>query len=93
MSENEKGSQSPPAEVESAVTETAESKKDNEEFEERLAGLPEKYRDEILRQYDIPETNVSLFAVLRHATLFENLLMIVGTLMAIASGISHANGC
>src|SRR5947207_859374 len=34
----------------------------------------------------MPETNVSLFAVLRHATLFEKLLMIIGTLSAIAAG-------
>ena len=93
MSENEKLSHSPSAGVESAVTETVESKNENDNFEERLSGLPEKYRDEILRQYDIPVTNVSLFAVLRHATLFEKLLMIIGTLMAIASGISRSNGC
>lgn len=92
MSENEKLSHSPSPGVESGVTESHESKKKSEDFEERLAGLPEKYRDEILRQYDIPETKVSLLAVLRHATLFEKLLMIIGTLMAIASGNSHSNG-
>lgn len=96
MSENEKLSHSPSAGVESGltesgVTESHESKRESKDFEERLAGLPEKYRDEILRQYDIPETKVSLLAVLRYATLFEKLLMIIGTLMAIASGISHSN--
>ena len=61
-----------------------ESKKDD--FEERLAGLPEKYRDEILKQYDIPETKTSLFGVLRHATWIEILLMVAGTFLSIASG-------
>lgn len=93
MTEKEKVSPPLSAGVEDAVTETPESKKENENFEERLAGLPGKYRDEILRQYDIPEINVSLLAVLRHATLFEILLMIIGTLMAVASGISHSSGC
>jgi hypothetical protein len=64
---------------------TVEEKEDG--FEERLAGLPEKYRQEILRQYDIPETKVTLFAVLRYASSVEYFLMIVGTFMSIASGI------
>ena len=67
---------------------SSESDKNEDEFEKRLAQLPEKYRDEILRQYDIPDNKVTLFAVLRHATAFEKLLMIIGTIMAIASGIS-----
>jgi hypothetical protein len=92
MSENEKQSHSLSSGVESSVVETAESKKEEGNFEERLAGLPERHRDEILRQYEIPETDVSLFAVLRHATLFEKVLMVIGTLMAIASGITHSNG-
>ena len=87
MSENEKPSHTQSAGMESTVIATSKSEKDEDDFEKRLAGLPEKYRDEILRQYDMPETNVSLFAVLRHATLFEKLLMIIGTLSATASGI------
>ena len=87
MSENEKHSHAQSVGVESAVIDTSESGKDEDDFEKRLAGLPEKHRDEILHQYDIPDINVSLFAVLRHATLFEKLLMIIGTLSATASGI------
>ena|SRR5947207_576850 len=87
MSENEKHSHAQSVGVESAVIDTSESGKDEDDFEKRLAGLPEKYRNEILYQYDIPDINVSLFAVLRHATLFEKLLMIIGTLSATASGI------
>jgi len=92
MSENEKLSNSP-SRAESAATETLVPKDENHDFEERLAGLPENYRDEILRQYDIPKTNVSLLAVLHYATLFEKLLMIIGTLTAIASGTFHSDGC
>jgi len=61
-----------------------EAKKDN--FEERLAGLPEKYREEILKQYDMPDVKVTLFGVLRHATWVEILLMVAGTFLSIASG-------
>ena len=61
-----------------------ETKKDD--FEERLAGLPEKYRDEILKQYDIPQIKVSLFGILQHATWVEILLMVAGTFLSIASG-------
>ena len=56
------------------------------EFEAKLEGLPEKYREEILKQYDLPETKASLISILKHATGIEILLMIVGTLMSIASG-------
>jgi hypothetical protein len=92
MTGNEKLSHSPSVgsqPIESTLAESSDiNKEDGDEdlFEQRLAGLPEKYREEILRQYDIPETKVSLLAVLQHATLFEKLLMIVGTFMSIASG-------
>lgn len=85
MNENEKNSRVLTAD--SLPTDSSESDANKDDFEQRLAGLPEMYRDEILRQYDIPQTKVSLLAVLRHATLFEKLLMIVGTIMAIASGL------
>ena len=89
MSDIEKPPYSPSggsAPLESGIKST-ENENNEDDFEKRLAGLPEKYRDEILRQYEIPEDKVTLFAVLRHATMFEKLLMIIGTIMAIASGI------
>ena len=67
--------------------ETSRSMQEKESVSKRLAELPEKYRHEILRQYDVPDTNISLFSmILRHATLFEILLMTIGTLMSMASG-------
>ena len=85
MTETEKQlSYSPSATSALDTTTDTETKKDV--FEERLAGLPEKYRSEILKQYDIPETKVTLFGVLRHATWVEVLLMVAGTFLSIASG-------
>lgn len=85
MAETEnKLSQSPSKASAPDTTPELETQKDD--FEERLAGLPEKYRDEILKQYDIPGTKVTLFGVLRHATWVEILLMVSGTLLSIASG-------
>lgn len=57
-------------------------------FEESLLGLPEKYRDEILRQYNLPETKASLLSILRFATWKETTLMIVGSLASAAAGNS-----
>ena len=62
----------------------SESKKDD--FEERLAGLPEKYREEILRQYDIPDIKVNLLSVFRYSTWVEIVLMIIGTLASVGAG-------
>jgi len=70
----------------SALNATTETEAKKDDFEERLAGLPETYRNEILKQYDIPETKVTLFGVLRHATWVEVLLMVAGTFLSIASG-------
>jgi ATP-binding cassette, subfamily B (MDR/TAP), member 1 len=90
MSEIEKGSRVPTADA--PPVDTSESDSNNDDFEQRLAGLPERYRDEILRQYDIPQTEVSLLAVLRHATWFEKVLMIVGSIMSVATGFSFSEG-
>src|SRR5436190_17350876 len=94
MSENGKPSHQTPSlgssPGETTIIECLDEKQDDD-FEKRLAGLPDQYRDEILRQYEIPETNASLFAVLRYATLFEKLLMIIGAFMAIASGTLYSH--
>ena|ERR1700737_704037 len=57
-----------------------------DEFAAKLDGLPEKYRDEILRQYALPEANASMLTILRCATWYETLLMVIGTLASAASG-------
>ena len=56
------------------------------EFQTKLEGLPQKYKEEILKQYELPETNASLVSILKYATWVETLLMVVGTLMSIGSG-------
>lgn len=66
--------------------ESDESEPKKDDFEERLAGLPEKYRDEILRQFDIPQTKITLLSVLGYATWPEILLMIAGSLFSMGGG-------
>src|SRR5271170_2058098 len=90
MSDEEKLSYTPSSSrsTPTEVPEGTETKKEDDEFEERLAGLPEKYREEILKQYDIPNIKVNLFHVLGHAEWTEVLLMIIGTFCSIAAGIT-----
>jgi hypothetical protein len=71
---------------ESVTPNKKEKDEKEEDFQERLAGLPAKYKDEILRQYDLPETKVSLLSVLGHATWIEVVLMVVGSIMSIGAG-------
>jgi hypothetical protein len=59
------------------------------EFEAKLEGLPEKYREEILKQYDLPESSASLVSIFKHASWVECLLMAVGTVMSIGAGTYH----
>lgn len=66
---------------------TPEEEKD--QFKVKLEGLPEKYKEEILKQYDLPDTKATLFSILKYATWVEIVLMVVGTLMSIGSGTSH----
>jgi hypothetical protein len=56
--------------------------------EEVLKRLPANQRNSILKQYDLPEINVSILTILRYATPFESLLQIIGLLMAFGAGIS-----
>jgi ATP-binding cassette, subfamily B (MDR/TAP), member 1 len=55
-------------------------------YDERLSKLPERYKDEILKQYDLPEAKATLVSVMQYATWKEVLLMVVGTFMSMASG-------
>jgi len=67
----------------------ADRPKSEDEFDAKLASLPEQFRREILRQYEIPETKVSLLAVLRYATLLEDVLMVIGFVLSIGAGMQH----
>jgi len=52
-----------------------------------LQRLPTQYREEIMKQYDLPQDKVSILTILRYATPLEFGMQIVGSLMAIAGGI------
>ena len=79
MTEKELAISQSPSATESTVipTESFAQEKKEEDFQE------------ILRQYDLPETKVSFLAILGHATWIEVVLMVVGSLMSIASGRYH----
>ena len=57
-------------------------------FEERLAGLPEKYRQHIIRQYELSDRKYSIVDVIRWASPLEIALMSLGTLTAIGAGLN-----
>ena len=50
--------------------------------------LFEKHKEEIIRQYEVPNTKFSVFDILRWATPLEALLMTFGVLLAIAWGFT-----
>lgn len=60
--------------------------KENDDFEQRLANLPERHREEILRQYDLPTSQATILTMLGFATWVEVLLMVVGTILSIGAG-------
>ena len=53
-----------------------------------LDRLPEKYREEILKQYDLPDVKVNLFTILEYGTSLDLALQVVGSIMSVAAGIS-----
>jgi hypothetical protein len=55
-------------------------------LEETLARLPTRFREELARQYDLPDNKISIIDILRYATPLEVVMMIVGTVMAIVAG-------
>ena len=54
---------------------------------DQLDQLPEKYRDEILKQYDLPDVKVNLFTILGYGTSLDMALQIVGSIMAVGAGL------
>lgn len=64
-----------------------ESENEPSEFPKRLEGLPKQYREEILRQYEIPTSKATLLTILKSATWVEVLLMIFATILSIGAGI------
>jgi hypothetical protein len=85
MTDSENRGSTTPATASLIPTEVAEVEKSGG-FDDQLASIPEKYREEILRQYALPQTKVGIFSILRWATRFEATVMMIGTLAAIAAG-------
>lgn len=56
---------------------------------DRLNALPQKYRDEILKQYDLPQVKVNLFTILGCGTSTDFVLQIFGSVMSVGAG-SHS---
>lgn len=53
-----------------------------------LQRLPSHFRKEILKQYELPETKVSIMTILRYATPLEVAMQILGLICAITAGIA-----
>ena len=51
-----------------------------------LERLPTQFRQEILKQYDLPNVKVSIFTIFKYGTPMEYALQFLGILMAIAAG-------
>ena len=67
-------------------TKTYTTPEKGETFGRALDSLPDTYRDQILRQYDLPTTKATMLDLFRWATPLEIILMIIGSGLAIGSG-------
>ena len=54
---------------------------------DQLDQLPEKHREEILKQYDLPNVKVNLFTILGYGTPLDFAMQIVGSIMSVGAGI------
>lgn len=54
---------------------------------DQLDQLPEKHREEILKQYDLPNVKVNLFTILGYGTPLDFTMQIVGSIMSVGAGI------
>lgn len=68
------------------VSNKSEVEKDDDDFQQRLASLPQQHREEILRQYELPICKASLLSLLGFARWVEVIMMIVGSIFSIAAG-------
>jgi hypothetical protein len=69
-----------------SVSELETDEKKEVEYEARLATLPEEYREEVLRQYDLPASKATVLSILSFATWLEIFLMVAGTILSIGAG-------
>jgi hypothetical protein len=56
-----------------------------------LERLPSTYRKEILKQYDVPTVDISIFDILRYGTRLDFVMQVIGTICAIAAGKTLEN--
>lgn len=87
MSQTEKNSVSSDKDKGDAASDVAVAPAD-QTMDNILERLPSQYRKELLKQYELPETKVSIITCLRYATPLEFGMQIVGAFMAIAAGMS-----
>jgi hypothetical protein len=59
---------------------------DKADFDFDLDQLPEKHREEILKQYDLPNLKVNLFTILGYGTPLDLVLQSLGSVMAVGAG-------
>jgi len=57
-------------------------------LEEILQRLPTQQREQLQKQYELPEVKVGIITILRYATPLEMALQILGLIMAIVQGTS-----
>jgi len=51
-----------------------------------LDQLPDKHREEILKQYDLPNVKVNLFTILGYGTPLDFALQILGSVTSVGAG-------
>jgi len=85
MSEKEKGVQGGEA-TDSTSASTTSIAPIDQPLEDILKRLPTQHREELQKQYEMPEVKVGILSILRYATPLEFALQIVGLLMAIGAG-------
>jgi len=58
-----------------------------------LDKLPDKHREEILKQYELPNVKVNFFTILGYGTPLDFALQILGSVMSVAAGILSSRYC
>ena len=48
--------------------------------------LPKEHRDQVLKQYDLPNVKVNIFDILRYGDRMDFILMVVGSVMSVCGG-------
>jgi hypothetical protein len=81
MSEKKSGQQG-----ESEASSSTNLPPDDQPLEDILERLPTQHREELKKQYELPDVKVGILDIFRYATPFEVALQILGLIMAIVQG-------